>query len=243
MHQPAAPSPRAGESAARSGGRPSSRSLTARSALVHLEEQPRHARQRRRPPRVHRRREMVAPREQQQVAVVRVVIGVVVRDEDVAQRAEDAGDHHLAGDAVAAVDHVAAVADDDDLRGARARLLGRRPARGAEQDQPGLGGLRRDSLRITGRRAREDTSAPAAAMRKSRRSMAAYSSASSAFLLRTRGWRFRVLGVGRRRSAPAGQDWRCRNAREGFCVLGGATMLRSSCAACAARRSGRVAQP
>ena len=92
----------------------------------------RHLRERRRSPRVDPRLQLIAPREQQQVAVVGVVIGMMVRDEDVAQRAEDAGQHHLPGDAVAAVDDVAAIADDDDLRrrGPRVFLVSvRRPCR------------------------------------------------------------------------------------------------------------------
>jgi hypothetical protein len=103
---------------------------------AHVEKLLRHARQRRRSPRIHRRRQPVAPREQQQVAVVGVVIRMMVRDEDVPERPEHARDRHLTRDAVAAVDHVAAIADDDDLGWTGACGLWCRPACRAEQDEP-----------------------------------------------------------------------------------------------------------
>ena len=77
------------------------------------------------------------PRKPDQVAVVRVVIGVLVRDEDVPQRRErHAGKGQLAGDPVAAIDHVRGVAADNHLRGCRARLPRTRAAARSEEDEP-----------------------------------------------------------------------------------------------------------
>ena len=106
---------------------------------AHLEEQLGDPRQRRRSPRIHRRLERIPPRQQEEIAVVRVVIRVVMGDEDVAERAEDTGRHHLPRDAVAAIDHIPAIADHDDLRRARSARLRCRSARGAEQDKSGAG--------------------------------------------------------------------------------------------------------
>ena len=81
---------------------------------VHLEEQARHLLERRRTPGVDRRAQPGRPRQPDQVAVVRVVVGVMVRDEDVAQRRQrHAGEHQLPSDAVAAVDDVGHAVDDD----------------------------------------------------------------------------------------------------------------------------------
>src|SRR6476660_6128866 len=52
---------------------------------VHLEEQLRHPHERRRSPGVNPRREPRGPREPEQVAVVGVVVGMLVSDEDVSQ--------------------------------------------------------------------------------------------------------------------------------------------------------------
>jgi hypothetical protein len=103
---------------------------------VHLEEQRRHLLERWWAPRVDTRPESARPREPDQVAVVRVVIGVMVGDEDVAQlRQGHAGQDQLPGDTVAAVDDVRCVVDEDHLRRLRAGLSRSRAAARAEEDQ------------------------------------------------------------------------------------------------------------
>jgi hypothetical protein len=96
---------------------------------VHLEEQLRHLLQRRRSPRVDARAKTGSPGEQQQVAVVRVVVRVLMRHENVAQaRQRNAGKHELTRDAVTAIDDVRGVVDDDHLCRRRAQSTRPGPA-------------------------------------------------------------------------------------------------------------------
>jgi len=117
---------------------------------AHLEEEVRHAGERRRPPRVDLGSQARRPCEQHEGAEVGVVIGMMMRDEEMADSCEvDAGEHHLPRDAVAAIDHVRGAVDDDDRRRRRAPALGRGTAGGAEQDdaRPARRLLRRCRLR------------------------------------------------------------------------------------------------
>jgi hypothetical protein len=103
---------------------------------VHLEEEPGHPLERRGTPGVDARAQPGSPGEPDQVAVVGVVVRVVVGQEHVAQPVEgDTGQDELARDAVAAVDHVGRVVDQDDLGSRGARSAGARPAPRAQQDQ------------------------------------------------------------------------------------------------------------
>jgi hypothetical protein len=80
-----------------------------------------------------------SPREQQQVAVVGVVIGMLVRQQDVAQlREANACRDELARDAVAAIDNVSDVVDHDHLRRGRVGFARPRAAARAQQDQSAL---------------------------------------------------------------------------------------------------------
>ena len=78
------------------------------------------------------------PRVVDERAELEVVVGMMVRDEDVAQRRQrQAGLHQLEGDPVARVDHIRHVAVDDQVRARRRRIGGdSRAALGAEQHQP-----------------------------------------------------------------------------------------------------------
>ena len=92
---------------------------------------------RRASPHVHPALEAGSPREQQQVADVRVVVRVMVSDEDMPDRRErHPGQCQLTGDAVPTVDDIGGAVGDNDLGGRRGWLLGPRPAGGAEQDEP-----------------------------------------------------------------------------------------------------------
>ena len=83
---------------------------------VEIEEQLRHLRQRRRPPGVDTRLQSRGPRQQQQVAIVSVVIRVLVRYEDVTQAGgRHTGRHQLTRNAVSAVHDVRRAIDDDHL--------------------------------------------------------------------------------------------------------------------------------
>src|SRR6266851_3078229 len=83
--------------------------------------------------------EPTGPRKEQKIAIVRIVVGVVVRHEDVPHLGQrHAGQYELARHAVRTVDDVGHVVRNDDLRGRHAALAGARPAAGAEQDQAGL---------------------------------------------------------------------------------------------------------
>src|SRR5207253_3966404 len=89
------------------------------------------------PPRVDARAETCYPRQPDQVAVVGVVIRVVVRDEDMAQRRErHSGQGQLPGNAIAAIDHVRDVLADDHLRRGSPRLLWPRSSCSPEEDEP-----------------------------------------------------------------------------------------------------------
>ena len=99
-----------------------------RPSPVHLEEQSGHALERRRSPRIDRRTQAGRPREPDEIAVVGSVIGMLVRDEDVAQRCQrHTRKGHLPGDAIAAVDHIGGAIADDHLRGSGIRRSGSRP--------------------------------------------------------------------------------------------------------------------
>jgi hypothetical protein len=103
---------------------------------AHLEEEPRDPLDRRWSVRIDAMTHAARPREQQQVAVVGIVIGVMMRDEDIAQCAErKTGEHELPRHAVGAVDHVEISAGDDHLRGGHAADARPRSAAGAEQDE------------------------------------------------------------------------------------------------------------
>ena len=87
---------------------------------VHLEEQLRHLLERRWSPRVDSGVQAGGPRQPDQIAVVSVMVGMLMGQEDVPQRIEGhAGKGQLPGDAVAAVDDVRDAVDDDDLGGRR----------------------------------------------------------------------------------------------------------------------------
>src|SRR6266478_4473103 len=106
---------------------------------IHLEEEPGHLLERRRPPRVDARAQPGRPCQPDEIAVVGIVIRVVVRDENVSQvRQRNTGEHQLARDAIAAIDHVRTVVRDDDLSGRRADLSRPGATTRAEQDEPGL---------------------------------------------------------------------------------------------------------
>ena len=84
------------------------------------------------------------PRQEEEVAVIGVVVGMLVSHEDVAecgQRHPGAGE--LDGDAVAAVNDVGHAVDDDRLRRRETVLTRPRAATRAEQDEPCLGMGRR----------------------------------------------------------------------------------------------------
>ena len=66
------------------------------------------------------------------------MVGVLVRDEDVAQRGEwYASEGQLASDPVAAIDHVSDVIADDHLRRSGACCPRTRPAPRPEEHEPG----------------------------------------------------------------------------------------------------------
>jgi hypothetical protein len=84
--------------------------------LIHIEKQPGHLRKRWRSPRVDAGAETSSPGEPDQVPIIGVVIGVVVRHEDVPERGQrDIRHHKLASHAVATVDDIRDVVPDDDL--------------------------------------------------------------------------------------------------------------------------------
>ena len=104
---------------------------------VELEVETRHLRQGRRSVRAHVTPKPAGPGEQEKVPVVGIVIRVVMGDEDVGEVSEiDSGGDELPGNAIAAVNDVSAVVDEDDL--GRRRTIGfrSRTAGGSEQDQP-----------------------------------------------------------------------------------------------------------
>ena len=105
--------------------------------IIEREELPSHARERGRTPRVHRRAETRGPRQQQQVAVIGVVVGVVVGEEDVPEgRQRHAGADELPRHTVAAVHHVRRPARQDDLGRGRVVPLGPGAPGGTQQDEP-----------------------------------------------------------------------------------------------------------
>jgi hypothetical protein len=104
---------------------------------VGLEEQFRHARQRRRPPGVDALAEPRGPRQEQEIPVVGVVVRMMMGDENVPDvRQRHAGENQLARHAIAAVDDIGVVAEEDHLRGRGALLPRPRAAGGPEEDQP-----------------------------------------------------------------------------------------------------------
>ncbi len=107
---------------------------------VHFEEQPGHAVERGRAPGIDVVLQAGGPGEKQQVAVIGIVVGVLVGEEDVTDGGEgQAGLRVLAGDAVAAIDDIGDVVDEDDLRGGGAGGSRARSAGGAEEDEAGFG--------------------------------------------------------------------------------------------------------
>ena len=95
-----------------------------------------HVRQRCRTPAIDRRLKASRPCQKQQIAEIRVVIRVMVRDEHVTDRSERyvSGDQ-LPGHAVAAVHDIRRVVDEEHLRRREARLARAGAASGAEKDQ------------------------------------------------------------------------------------------------------------
>ena len=123
-----------------SGGRPSSRWRTSRLYVAHLQEETRHFLEGRWTIGVYRRAKAGDPREHHQVAVVRVVIGMLMCDEDGTYRRQRNPRHcELPAHAVAAVDYIGSIADDDRLRRGGSEALWRRTPARAEQDHAGAG--------------------------------------------------------------------------------------------------------
>jgi len=95
---------------------------------VHLQEQARHASERGRPPSVHAVLESRLPSQQKKVSVIRVVVRVLVRDENVANSAQrHSGSHELDG-SISAVHNVGCIVHQNHLRGRRSTLSRPRPA-------------------------------------------------------------------------------------------------------------------
>lgn len=103
---------------------------------IHFKEQPGHLRERRRPPRVDPCAEPGGPCKPDQIPVISVVIRVVVRQEDVAQRRQwHIGENKLTSHTVAAVDHIRGVVFDNDLGRCRTRLARPWSTTRPEEDQ------------------------------------------------------------------------------------------------------------
>ena len=113
---------------------------------IHGEELRGHLHQRCRAPAINRRLKASRPCQEQQVAEIRVVIRVMVCDEDVTDRSERyvRGDQ-LPGHTVAAVHDIRRVVDEDHLRRREARLTRSGAAASAKKDQSRtMRGSRRD---------------------------------------------------------------------------------------------------
>ena len=104
---------------------------------VCVEQLLRHVGQRRRAVDVHGARQPAGPAKKKQWSIPGVVIRVLVRDEDGAQVTQrQLRERKLPCDAIAAVDQVDAVADNDGLCGRGGFRLRSRTAGGAEKHQP-----------------------------------------------------------------------------------------------------------
>ena len=104
---------------------------------VHLEEQLRHLRKRRRSPACRRACSGPLSTPARSGCRSRRCDRMVMRDEDVTQRRErHSGQHQLTCNAVAAVDHVRGVVADDHLRRGRPRPLRPRSSCRSEENQP-----------------------------------------------------------------------------------------------------------
>jgi hypothetical protein len=92
----------------------------------------------RRTPAIDRRLEARGPGQQQEIAVVGVVVGMMMGHQHVAERSERyVGQGELPGHAVATVDHIGRVIDDDGLRRCGPRLSWTGTAGRAEKDESG----------------------------------------------------------------------------------------------------------
>src|SRR5690606_25922775 len=90
-----------------------------------------------RPVRIDTTVQVRCPREEQQVAIVCVVIGVMVCDENVPDGTQTKSRmNHLTRDAVTTVYYIAYVANDNDLGRGSPVGLRRRTSRSTEKDQP-----------------------------------------------------------------------------------------------------------
>ena len=154
------------------GTRPSSAMRVSMSYALISRNSSRDLLERRRSPGVHARPQSGCPRQQDQVAVVGVVVRVMVGDEDVPQLLERPGDHELPGNPVAAVDDVRRTVDDDHLR-RRSWPSWPWSAAGAKQDQPCL-----IALSLTPARSPCPRGQRGGGVRNARRSMSARMSSS-----------------------------------------------------------------
>jgi hypothetical protein len=97
-----------------------------------------------------------AQREPDQIAVISVVIGMLVGDEDMTQgRQRYSCEDKLSRNAVAAIDDVRNVVTDDDLGRRGTRFSRPRPASSAEEDESRRPALSRTGPGTRGRRDRE----------------------------------------------------------------------------------------
>ncbi len=111
---------------------------------VHLKKLSRHPAEGRRPPGVNARPQSGRPCQEKKIAVISGVVGMVMSDEDVAERAQrHFGECELARHAVAAINNVGNIVGDDHLRRWESALSRARAAARAEQDESRLGGRRR----------------------------------------------------------------------------------------------------